>query len=220
MDQYIYIKYLDYIKDYADRFSSEEESTFEFFSEKIMFSSRKSIGDLYYLDDVLYDLPMIGAERLDIEFLYEINRGKEAPEMVNLDGVFLKDENGDLINLLERFDEEIVKKNRNRRKDKTLKLHGGDYFPAGGLPEGYEIGVRPKNLSEFEQSLSDDSEEFTDIQYLLLVANMLDLVTSKAKKWTQGDLAASISDKKIKGIGERTINGIFAKANSLNKSIG
>ncbi|HDL8290733.1 TPA: hypothetical protein PXR00_003433, partial [Yersinia enterocolitica] len=100
------------------------------------------------------------------------------------------------------------------------KLHGGDYFPAGGLPEGYEIGVRPKNLSEFEQSLSDDSEEFTDIQYLLLVANMLDLVTSKAKKWTQGDLAASISDKKIKGIGERTINGIFAKANSLNKSIG
>ncbi|MFW5402850.1 hypothetical protein V2A85_24785, partial [Yersinia sp. 1252 StPb PI] len=79
VDQYIYIKYLDYIKDYADRFSSEEESTFEFFSEKIMFSSRKSIGDLYYLDDVLYDLPMIGAERLDIEFLYEINRGKEAP---------------------------------------------------------------------------------------------------------------------------------------------
>ncbi|MEX0447570.1 hypothetical protein [Xenorhabdus sp. SGI246] len=93
------------------------------------------------------------------------------------------------------------------------------YFPTDGVPANTEFGITPENLFDFERKLLDGSDEYASKQLLHLIGGVLNCVTSKAKKWTQGEIALTLSDKGIRNLGERKINEIFSISNKLYKSM-
>jgi hypothetical protein len=72
--------------------------TLESYLEKV-FGDYEYITSPEYLTDVIYDLPMIGAEVLDVQQIYSINKGYESKGLINISGPFLRDADGQLINL-------------------------------------------------------------------------------------------------------------------------
>lgn len=181
--------------------------------------------NLQYMDDVIFELPMIGAEFIDIASLIETNKKREPSELMNIDGVFLRSSNGKLYNLMNRFDEGYVSVfNGEKDVEKNVcYLDNRNYYPAEGLPVGCEIGISPANLFDFERRLSDDGDEVDEVisqKALVVLGAVLQEVTERPVKWSQGRLALSIDSRNIRGMKERTINGIFSLANKALKSNG
>lgn len=109
-----------------------------------------------------------------------------------------------------------------------VQAYGVEYdlrlFIDGEVKADRESIVIPKvELEKIQLILTGqfEDEDLHDNQELLLViASMLKSVVSpNAKKWSQGDIAIRMSELGIKGLKERKINDIFAKANKLYKSI-
>lgn len=180
--------------------------------------------DLEYMGDVIFELPMIGAEFIDITSLIETNKKREPSELMNIDGVFLRSSDGKLYNLMNRFDESHASIFDGKKDDgkNVGYLDNRNYYPAEGLPAGCEIGISPANLFDFERRLSDDGDEIDeDIskKALVVLGAVLQEVTERPVKWSQGKLALSIDSKNISGMKERTVNGIFSLANKALKSI-
>lgn len=179
--------------------------------------------ELICMDDVIFELPMIGAEIIDIEILIEINKNRDSSELMNVDGVFLRSTDGKLYNLMYRFDESytsIFDDEKDYGKNVGY-LDSRNYYPAEGLPAGCEIGISPANLFAFERRLSDEGDEVDEEiskKALVLLGAVLQEVTERPVKWSQGKLALSIDSKNISGMKERTINGIFSLANKSLKS--
>ncbi|ULH12258.1 hypothetical protein MF265_05610 [Serratia marcescens] len=213
-----YSKYVERIDSSSDSVP-EHNKTYEYFINELQRVYLEYSDELLYLEGYTYELPMIGAERLDAMALMDINRKRKVNELCNLDGAFLRDEEGRIYNIMERFDDAYLKQ---RYKDSNDGERGGylnprDYFPADGLPDGCEFGISPSNLIEFERKLSDEDDGVSSQQLLKLLGGVLNVVTSKAKKWTQGDLAVAIAEKKLPNLGERVVNGLFSKANKSIK---
>jgi hypothetical protein len=89
----------------------------------------------------LYDLPMIGDERLDVEHAYQHLTGGPSVTDVTLDGAFVEGKDGELYQLREKLDS-----------------GSPGFFPAS-LPEGYVLVARVAMLREFEQIVNDDQEK-------------------------------------------------------------
>jgi hypothetical protein len=91
----------------------------------------------------IWDLPMLGAERLDVEHAYHRLTGGPSVELQCLAGAFVEGRDGSIWQLQERFE-----KNGN---DGSLSKN--DYYPAGGLPADRVLVVRTAALNEFEHSI-------------------------------------------------------------------
>ena len=103
--------------------------------------------------DGIWDLPMIGAERLDIlHSLQHCELGGEEVTLVNLEGTFLENpETGKIVQLQENFaDNEYCSK-----KDRKHYKKNPSYYP-GGLPSGYKLVIRTPEFQSFIASLSDE----------------------------------------------------------------
>jgi hypothetical protein len=98
----------------------------------------------------LWDLPMLGGDRLEVENLYERARWREAPELFNMEGSFVVSPDGLYCQLLDRFEE--------RRGPPNKPYHPDNYYPAAGLPDDSVIVVRTEALRQFASRLSDESE--------------------------------------------------------------
>ena len=124
----------------------------------------------------VFDLPLVGAERLDVEHLFQ--QETEGPEitLTCLDGAFVEaPDNGDIWQLQERYDSpemckiqaEAVEKMRAAGVTRDLKPreprqpydHPSNYFPAGGLPTDSVLVVRTTALTEFQARLSNIEDE-------------------------------------------------------------
>jgi hypothetical protein len=92
----------------------------------------------------VWDLPMLGGERIEVENLYERSHFRAAPEMINLEGTFVTDGDGLFCQLLERLD-------RPQKNDdiKNQPYHPSKFYPAGNLPEDSVIVVRTRALRDF-----------------------------------------------------------------------
>lgn len=89
----------------------------------------------------LWDLPLIGGERLDVEFEFQRVSGGPNVTAASLEGVFVKGPNGSLFEIQD------------------------DDHPAGSLPDDCVFVVRTEALIQFEQSMSGDlSKEDRPIQ--------------------------------------------------------
>ncbi|CAQ84819.1 MULTISPECIES: hypothetical protein [Photorhabdus] len=199
----------------------KHEMSYDFFLNQARYFYWDYVDSVKSMNDFIFELPLIGSERIDVESLIEINNKREPCAFYNIDGVFLRDSDGRLYNLMSKFNDEILSSWDDDLdiNFKSLYLDDRHYYPADGLPVDCEIGMSPINLSNFERSLSDVNESVSREQIMMLLGAVLQEVTSRTKKWTQGDLALSIDEKKIKNMKERAINGIFSKANKLYKSI-
>lgn len=67
----------------------------------------RNYGEVFSVGDGVYDLPMIGAERLDVQHLCAVMQGREPVVMINLNGPYLKAGNS-LINILEPFGKDNI----------------------------------------------------------------------------------------------------------------
>ncbi len=87
----------------------------------------------------VWDLAMLGGDRLEIENRYEESQCREAPELFNLEGAFVTDGKGLYCQLLDRFENSKV----------SMECPIDDpshYYPAAGLPEDSVLVVRTSAL--------------------------------------------------------------------------
>lgn len=105
------------------------------------------------LGKTLWDLPMKGGERIDVEHKYhQITFGPEKTS-VSLDGVFVRDSSGVLYEVQERF-------KGGREVSSGKPFFSPDCFhPAGALPEDSEFVVRMCALDEFILNINGSNEQ-------------------------------------------------------------
>lgn len=192
------------------------------------------LSQIIYVPYGCYDLPMKGAERLDVLWLYEQKKGKCPKEWADLDGAFLCF--GDYyINIMSMFDSKKIdvdySKGRNAFIDKETKEpitkdnYGSYFYPAGGLvyangDQDIEFVFKRENIEKFEQSLLENEDEINFEQSKKLIALILKALKEKgSKSWSQDDLSTYISEELIiYGLGKTKINKFFAQCNKLVKS--
>lgn len=85
----------------------------------------------------VWDLPMVGGERIAVENEYQRAVGGPPVELINMDGSFVVDPTGEVwLSLQDEFGEEYGK---DRKGDDR-------FFPANGIPEGSMLVVRTDEL--------------------------------------------------------------------------
>ncbi|MCP9267597.1 hypothetical protein M5U04_05665 [Xenorhabdus sp. XENO-1] len=224
LNEYMESEFNKYIVRMRKINAKEEQLTREYFNKELRYVYWEYSSELSYLDEHVFELMMIGTGRIDVMSMIEINKNRNSVDLYNLEGLFLKAENGKIYNLMERFNDEEIKMfdekyDINEKPFGKKYLDSKYYFPTDGVPANTEFGITPENLFSFERKLLDGSDEYASEQLLYLIGGVLNCVTSKAKKWTQGEIALTLSDKGIKNLGERKINDVFSRSNKLYKSI-
>lgn len=101
----------------------------------------------------IWDLPMFGNERLDIEHQYQTLTGGPAVTVHGLDGAFVQGRDGRVCQLQERYldnefwsEEQWVK----HREDRLSPSDRKGCYPADGLPKDAVIVVRTEYLRDLE----------------------------------------------------------------------
>lgn len=119
----------------------------------------KEISRIRKLEGV-YDLPMIGGERLDIEHKYQMLTGGAEVTGTFLDGAFVVSPDGQWCQLQEHFDDNPYSNSDEKKKERSKKplYHPDNYFPAGGLPDDSVLVVRTSELTEFELRISESED--------------------------------------------------------------
>ncbi|MDM6923525.1 hypothetical protein QUG91_11460 [Klebsiella michiganensis] len=194
-----------------------KEMTLESYLEKGVFGDYEYITGPEYLTDVIYDLPMIGAEVLDVQQIYSINKGYESKGLIIINGPFLRDADGQLINLMEAFEKGKIKKDKNGNK-RLFEMDEMNFFPTDGLPVNSELGLRPENLIAFERSVTETPEP-GGIGFGYLVGSMLSVMkntNSKQRRWTQ-DLLKEELVEACPHFTRRALDDYFAEANKIYK---
>lgn len=92
----------------------------------------------------VFDLPMIGNERLDVEHLYQKLTDGPDITLTGLDGAFVTQEGDRIFQLQEFFEQQP-----------SLQTEQKNY-PAGGLPADCVLVVRVGELGRFERYLNDE----------------------------------------------------------------
>ncbi len=102
----------------------------------------------------IWNLPMIGAEKLDIlHHLQHYELGGEEVTLVCFEGAFLENpETGQIVQLQEDFADNEYCSEEDRERYKT----NPSYYPAGGLPSGYTLVIRTAEFQSFIANLLDE----------------------------------------------------------------
>lgn len=102
----------------------------------------------------VWDLTMIGGERLDVEHSYHDLTNGPKVTLINLEGTFVASPEGEIYGLLADF----ADTEDSQEKYKRLPLRDpARYYPAGGLPDDSVLVVRSKALREFEMAINGTS---------------------------------------------------------------
>lgn len=212
--------YQRYVQAAKKNGADERYLSYDYFMNELMSIKWGNIGNVEIMEEFIYELPLIGAEKLHVEKLVEINNERHPGTLTSLDGVFLKSKSGKYYILHERFKEESVSDKAPESLEHILNKNKYCYFPAGELPEDVIVGMAPIDLAEFERKLSSSDKDLSLELAVKVLGAVLKEVTTKAKKWTQDDLASTIDERGIPGLRKRVVNGTFSCANKSFKSNG
>lgn len=190
---------------------SYDEMTLETYLSTTKFGEYQYVTEPMYLNDVIYDLPMIGAEVLDVERIYSINKGYESKGLINIDGPFLQGKDGKLFNLMELFDDK-------EHNSCSNHLDAKSYYPADRLPNNSELGFRPESLIAFERHVSNASDVNNEGLNLLVgsMLNVLKNTNNKQKRWTQDLLKEEIVEASPH-FTRRSLDDLFSDSNKAFK---
>lgn len=98
----------------------------------------------------VWDLPMVGGERIAVENAFQDAIGGPTVELINMDGSFVVDPSGQCwLSLHDEFGEEYGK---DRKGDDR-------YFPANGLPAGSMLVVRTEPLERLIRATLESTDE-------------------------------------------------------------
>lgn len=168
------------------------------------------------LDSDVWDLPLTGGERVDVEFRYQqLTNGPEVTA-VSLDGVFVAATNGDLKEIQSRFEDGPY---FNKSDFKKPFLHPDNFHPAGALPDDGVFVVRIEALTDFIQSVNADSTRVEkppgtierNTLLTIIAALCKDAGYDHTKHAKTAGLIQSTADKMGVAIGETTIEGHLKK---------
>ncbi|MCX9070634.1 hypothetical protein [Citrobacter portucalensis] len=210
-EAYLQEDFENFRRNLSRKYGKADEFSLETYLNTCTYGKYKYVTEPHYLDEVIYDLPMVGAEVLDLERIYSAKRGYESKELINLDGAFIKGRDGRLFNLMDAFE---VKKHGSRIFD----LESENYYPAGGLPVNSEIGMRPENLIAFEKAITG-SPELGEMDFSLLVGSLLSVLkntNSLQRRWTQDSLKEELVEV-CPQFTRRALDDYFAEANKRFK---
>lgn len=169
----------------------------------------------------IWELKLIGNEKIDLEWELKANSGLPCVDVINLSGFYVKNRDGIIIErqshlnhkakIRDDFKEllfEELNKNLNIARDKFNELLNGIekdknypltpfYYPCAGLGEieGAFFVIQTEHLNEFIASLDDELSNADKLNLdsaLYLLGEVLQTVKSKAKKWTQGEIINEI----------------------------
>ncbi len=206
-----------------DRFASNRELDCEY--EDI-----ERHGDVFRMRHGIYDLPMLGAEELDVMHQLDMHVGREPREFCNMEGPFLITPYG-MVNVLSQFNPWMLKANesgspeyydkvKNDFVDFSHEGYGGFLYPADALRD-FELVFRRGNIEKFEQENSDDAQKTLKLDESLHVIGALLNALKKAepasKRWTQEALKAEMMEHGV-NLSPRLLDEYFSMANKSFKS--
>jgi hypothetical protein len=168
----------------------------------------------------VFDLPMIGSERLDVEHAFQVLTGGPEVTLTCLDGAFVQVSPTHYCQIQAHFED-------NEYSDKSaLKKpwsHPGNFYPSGGLPKDSVLVVRTEQLLELQTRLAgrgsgDDQRPVTPREhttYLNIIGAMLEMLQNpRPGRETQAGVISEMvegwSDKP--GISKATLEKKFAEA--------
>ena len=164
-----------------------------------------------WLEPQIFDLPMLWAERSDVERAYQREIGGiEVAEAVG-EGVLLQSLDGRYFSLVERWRE----RDSSRTKDPWLFNDPDDFQPAARLPQHCRIVVRPSSLEAFlRRSIGSDNKPTTlgERERTNLLNTIGALLADSGKK--ESAIISSILERHrdVPGLKERTLQERFAEA--------
>lgn len=115
----------------------------------------------------VWDLPLIGAERLDVEHAFQQMTGGPEVTLIQLNGTFVGSLTGEIAQLQDRFSEptpiliegKFVPRTPATDPDPTRperqRVRSIGYYPAGGLPADSVLVVRTSALTELQAKMID-----------------------------------------------------------------
>lgn len=167
----------------------------------------------------LWDLAMLGNERIDIEFELQRLTGGPEVELTSIDGTFLKNTGGVYASLQEQFPDEKA----SDPSGKVTRMRGS-YYPAGGLPGNAPLVIRTTEIENFIARQSGRAQEAKPLgerernAHLRLIGAMLVLL--KAPRAGRVDDSSVIRELianygELDGISESGIARKFAEAKRL-----
>lgn len=181
----------------------------------------------------VWDLPMIGGERLDVEHKYQQMTDGPGVTLIDIDGAFVADPDGKIWQLQERLDlkelreqantaaaGDSAKDNQENKVQGPYDNHGHGYYLVGGLPEDSVLVVRTSALREFEEriDMSAGGEKPPSMRAeasdLHIIAALLATIMENKLFPSEEKLRASIADmyRGYAGCTERTLADRFASA--------
>ncbi|WP_323086695.1 hypothetical protein [Klebsiella variicola] len=188
----------------------------------------KRNGGIVKISEGIYDLPMIGAEALDVMYAFESLRGIFSKARYNIEGAFLITSAG-IVNIMESFNDLIVKYNKEGRmvyfdKDNDIPVDFDDYsnffYPDDGL-RSVEFVFKTEHIDSFERSTLDDNEgDLSLSESLRILGSVLDTLKNsetKSKRWTQESLKVEMVERNP-ALKQRRIDDYFSLSNKAYKS--
>lgn len=167
----------------------------------------------------VWDLLMLGSERLDVEHRFHQETGGPEVTLVYLDGVFVGRPDGQICQLVERLPRQQCNEPYNNPQN---------FYPAGGLPDDSVLVVRTKALIEFLDGLNDSEAaqetpltERAETTYLNIIGGLLELMldpdATERKRFLFGNQSAIIAELLNRypsraGMSQRTLEKKFAAA--------
>lgn len=176
-----------------------------------VFQVTKSITSL---ESGIWDLPMIGGERIDVEHrLQQIVSGLDVTA-VSLEGIFLASPDGDLYEVKSRHEDDLCSGKK--------FFDPNNFHPAGCLPEDAFFVVRTAAIRSLEQSVNGESASTEKPLATRERNTLLTIIAALCKEakidYTKPAKAAGlIEDTAAKmglSIGETTIEGHLKKITS------
>lgn len=186
-------------------------------------------GSIFNLASGIYDLPLIGSERLDVSHALAIEQGRDPGDFINMEGAFVKFGNN-LINLMLPFNKLAIRTNEEKQAHEYDE-HIGEFvdyenyhrffYPADGIG-AVELVFRREHIEIFEKNQLHDDESLSVSlsESLVIMGAMLDTLKnteSKSKRWTQDSLKADITERN-NTLKARKIDDYFSIANKYYKS--
>ncbi|MCE9886529.1 hypothetical protein [Obesumbacterium proteus] len=186
-------------------------------------------GNVCSLEGGVYDLPMIGSEKLDVMHAFDLAQDREPREFVNIEGAFLN-AGGRVLNVLKNYNEFSYKPDDSGRvrifdstQNKFVDFSNWHsfFYPDDGLRD-VEFVFRRENIEQFEKgNLGDEGQSLTMDESLLVIGSMLNALKNAqtpSKRWTQDAIKAEILEKS-KAIKSRTLDDYFSTANKAFKTV-
>lgn len=209
----------------------------------------KIMPDIRHFKSGIWELKLIGNEKIDLEWQLKEEKDLPTVDIFNLSGFYVRNKEGIIIERhTHLYSDEYVKLQKEIRNDfkqqlakatipdsEKLKIRenidnkefkiSDFYYPCVGIGEieGAFFVVQTEHINEFLNSLGDDEPSNLSLDSALyLLAEVINAVKSKNKKWTQSAIIDEIltqrQGKSITGLEQRTIEEYFSTANKRLKA--